>query len=49
MMGGGGVETDLGREWATLAALPPLFLPIVRYFFVCSIVMPAILSNFPCN
>ena len=36
------VETDLGRERAVL-------LSIVRYFFVCGIVMPAILSNFPCN
>ena len=36
------VETDLGRERAVL-------LSIVRYFFVCGIVMPTILSNFPCN
>ncbi len=39
---------DVGR--ATLAAIPLLFLPMVRYFFVCgAVVVSAILSNFPCN
>lgn len=41
------MDVDMERE--LLAAIPLLFLPMVRYFFVCSIVMSAILSNFPCN
>lgn len=44
----GGVETDLGREREPLAAIPLLFLPMVRYFFVCgAVVVSAIASKFP--
>lgn len=41
------MDVDMERE--LLAAIPLLFLPMVRLFLVCGIVMSAILSNFPCN
>lgn len=42
------MDVDMERE--LLAAIPLLFLPMVRLFLVCgAVVVSAILSNFPCN
>ena len=46
----GGGETDLDMERELLAAIPLLFLPMVRYFLVCgAVVVSAIPSKYPCN
>ena len=42
------METDLGREWATLLCPLVTCLLLVRYFFVCgAVVVSAIASKFP--